>query len=255
MSGTGKNIKTKNADKNEEAVIYRAMVAILITAVIVCVLVFLYNRYQRMTWFLYIYEAVFYIAIVAAVLAVCCAVAAIVLRKRPKPRKYLLTAMGWLLALAVSCVVMRVHVWEGIVWLFIAYPSALILYILYLIYPWEFFFLALQGAVSGIGWFVLYKMGSTMLRPWTIALLALFLLVCLLLTVLADRDGQLTKAGLHLRIYNEPRARTLLLITTILGIAGLVLTAAVGGITALVCAGIMLLWLIIMACWYTVKLV
>lgn len=255
MSSTGKNTKVNTTQKNEDSVVYRAMAAIVIVALIIVGLAFLYNRYQLMTWFIYIYDAVFYIAIVAAVLAVCCAVAAIVLRQRPKPRKYLLTAMGWLLALAVSCVVMRVHVWEGIVWLFIAYPAALILYILYLIYPVDFFFLALQGAVSGIGFFVLYKMGSTMLRPWTIAALAIFLVVCLLLTALADKDGQLTKGGLHLRIYNEPQGRSFQLITCILSIAGLVQTAVAGGISSVVCAGILLVWLIVMAIYYTIKLV
>ena len=260
MSNAGKSRAKNKANsaestRNEEAVVYRVMIAIVILAVIIVGLIFLYSRYQKMTWFLYIYDAVYYIAIISAVCAAVCLIAALLLRKRAKPRKYLLTAMGALLALAVTCVVMRVHVWEGIVWLFIAYPAAFVLYVFYLIYPREFFFLSLESAVSGIGYFVLYKMGTTMLRPWTAALLGIFLIICALMAVLSGKDGMLKTAGLHLKLHNGQLSWMLLLITSVLCLLGLVLTLLVGGTVCLICAGAVLVWLIAMVCYYTAKLV
>lgn len=248
-----KNRTTRVQD--EDTVIYRIMVAMVIVAAVICGLIFLYYRYQKMTYFLYIYEAVFYGAIGGAVGAVVCFVAGLLVRSRPKARKVLLTVAACLLILAVCCVVMRVHVWEGIVWLFIAFPAGLVLYILYLIYQPEFFVMALQSAVSGIGFFVLYQMGATMLRPWTIAILAVFLVCTTALIALAGGDGQLSVAGLRLRLFQEPKSRRLELVTAALCILGLVVTVLAGGLWALVSAGVVLAWLIVMACYYTVKLV
>jgi hypothetical protein len=241
--------------KDEDIVIYKIMTAMVVVAAVLCVLIVLYNKYQVMSHFMGIYTAVYYTAVVGAIGAVGCGIAAVAVRKQKKARKILSTIAVCLLIVAVCSVVMRIHVYEGIRWLFIAFPAGLILYVLYLIYQREFFVLALLSAVSGIGFYVLYEIGTTMLRPWVAILLALFLAAATAAIALTGKDGLAVIKGIRIRLFNEHKHKILLLITSVLCIIGWVLTVLVGGTAAIISAGVLLLWLIVMACYFTIKLV
>jgi hypothetical protein len=98
-------------------------------------------------------------------------------------------------------------------------------------------------------------MGTTCLRPWAVVLLALFLVVTTAAAALTGPDGLAGIKGIRVRLCNEHKHKVLLLITSVLCIIGWVLTVLVGGTVAFVCAGVVLLWLIAMACYFTIKLV
>lgn len=251
--GDPKNTSSKVRD--EDVVIYKIMAAMVVTAVVICVLIVLYNKYQVMSHFMAIYGAVYYLAIGSGIGAAVFLAAALAAHKKPKPRKVLSIIGVCLLVLAICSVVMRIYTWEGIVWLFIAFPSALVLYILYLIYQRDFFSIALESVVSGIGFFVLYQMQQTILRPWTAAILAVFLAAFTILAALCGKDGQIGIQKTRLRLFQEPGSKVLLLITSVLCIVGWLLTVLLGGMAALVSAGVVLLWLIVMAVYFTIKLV
>lgn len=250
-----KTKKRSSQVKDEDIVIYKIMAAMVIVAAVICVLIVLYNKYPVMSHFMAIYNTVYYTAIGGAIGAAVCYVAALLFRKQKTARKVLLILATCLLIVAVCSVVMRIHTWEGIIWLFIAFPAGLVLYIFYLIYQPEFFFLSLLSAVSGIGDFVLYQIGTTMLRPWVATLLAVFLVGSTVLIALTGKEGILSMFGLRIQLFREPRSKILLLVTAALCILGWILTVLVGGVAALVSAGVALLWLIIMACYFTIKLV
>jgi hypothetical protein len=241
--------------KDEDIVIYKIMAAMVIVAAVLCVLIVLYNKYQVISHFMGIYTAVYYTAIIGAIGTVVCGIAAVAVRKQQKLCKVLSAVTVCLLIVAVCSVIMRVYSYEGIRWLFIAFPAGLVLYILYLIYQREFFVLSLQSVVSGIGFYVLHEMGTTCLRPWAVVLLALFLVVTTAAAALTGPDGLAGIKGIRVRLCNEHKHKVLLLITSVLCIIGWVLTVLVGGTVAFVCAGVVLLWLIAMACYFTIKLV
>ncbi len=158
------------------------------------------------------------------------------------------------LMLAVCCAISRQFHELGIRFLYVAVPVVAVLALVYYLYQKEFFLISSLSALGILGvWMAARRAGSPVLVCAYLAVLAVILAAIL---VLARRiqmgKGVLTVRGRRLEVF-PPNANYAMLYITC-GVVAAVTVAALllGGLALLY--GVLVAWLLIMAVYYTVRM-
>lgn len=158
------------------------------------------------------------------------------------------------LALAVCAVVIRIFDNSGVKFLYIAVPAAAVLALIYYLYQREFFCSAVLSALGLLGIKLLPRVkGASVLGYGYAAALAVILVAALVLfRMLQKNQGKLSLKGKLTRVLPKNASYALLYVTC--GVVAAVSVAAVvlGGLTVLY--GVLVAWLLILAVYYTVRL-
>ena len=158
------------------------------------------------------------------------------------------------LALAVSAVVTYFFAASGIRFLYMAVPAVAVLVLIYYLYQREFFCAALLSALGLLAVRVVPRqVGHPVLSyGYTVALAVVVVAALVLLFRLRKSQGRLTIKGVPVRVLPK-NANYALLYATCAVVAAVLLAALVlGSLTLLY--GVLVAWLLILAVYYTVRL-
>ena len=158
------------------------------------------------------------------------------------------------LMFSLCCAVSRVFYSVGIRFLYVAVPVVAVLALVYYLYQHEFFLVACLGALGILGvWIAARRAGSPVLAYVYLAVLAVILVAALIVCrLLQGRRGALIFRGRPVEIFPKNANYPMIYVTC--GVVAAVVAAALflGGITLLY--GILAAWLLIMAVYYTVRM-
>ena len=234
-------------------------------AVVMEVLLFLTKRYyidfDTSEWSVNlaygIGQALKFIPIAALILAVLGFVWCFSRRRQGKGGVLLWAVSSFLLGLAVcSFLVYRFNP-SGADLLTYLVPVTAVLALIYYLYQREFFTVALTCTAGIVGLWALFKDGGRGARTYALlVLLGIFLVaVAVLARVLQSRGGVLSIKGKSLEVLPKNANYALLYITCAVIAAALVAALALGAVvTVMVYYAVPVAWLLIMAVYYTVKL-
>ena len=158
------------------------------------------------------------------------------------------------LALAVCAVVIAVFRASGIQFLYIAVPAVAVLALIYYLYQHEFFLIAVLSALGILAVHLVPRAGLSALIAYGYAVaLAVILAAALLFSrKLQTSGGILNLGGKELRLFPKNANYAMLYVTCIVVAAVLVAALLLGSLPVLY--GVMVAWLLIMAVYYTVRL-
>ena len=247
--------------KQEDAILNKVLWWIVGSVVLEALLLLLNKVYVRYTAsqieLAYALRGVF--QVLAIVLPICFVVLAVLwLAARKAGRLTKLTGALTLIALilAVCAVVVRVFDAVGVKFLYIAVPAVAVLALIYYLYQREFFFSALLCALGLLGVKLLPRMMGAYVMAYAYAyavVLAVILVAALVLFRMMQKSGgHLTVKGKAVQVLPKNVNYALLYVTcavvAVVDIAAVVL----GGLVILY--GVLVAWLLILAVYYTVRL-
>ena len=158
------------------------------------------------------------------------------------------------LALAVCAVVIRVFDSSGVKFLYLAVPAVAVLALIYYLYQREFFFSAVLSALGLLGIKLLprIKGASVIGYGYAVALAVILVAALVVFRMLQKNEGKLSVKGKLTQVLPKSANYALLYVTC--GVVAAVAIAAVvlGGLTVLY--GVLVAWLLILAVYYTVRL-
>lgn len=176
------------------------------------------------------------------------------LRKSGKPTRLagILTLVG--IVLSVCAILVSRFGGSGIRLLYTGIPAVTVLALIYYLYQREFFVCAVLSAMGLLGVYVIPRAGISALAAYGYAAVcAVVLAVALVLTrKLQTSQGVLELSGKKWEVFPKNANYTMLYVTCALVAAVLIATAALGGLALLY--GVLVAWLLVMAVYYTVRL-
>ena len=198
-----------------------------------------------------------YVAFEAGALPICFVVLliwAVVARKSGKFTRLSSVLAGVMLALAVCAVVIRVFDESGIRLLYVAVPAVAVLALIYYLYQREFFFAAVLSALGLLGVKVVpYHFGFPAIAYGYAVVLGVALVgAVVVFRVMQAAEGKLRLKGNWVEVLPKSANYALLYVTC--GVVAAVVIAALllGGLAVLY--GVLVAWLLILAVYYTVRL-
>ena len=158
------------------------------------------------------------------------------------------------LALAVCAVVARVFAGSGIRFLYMAVPALAVLVLIYYLYQREFFCAAVLSALGLLAVRVVPRQAGhpVLSYGYAVALAVVVLAALALFFRLRKSQGRLTVKGRPVRVLPKNANYALLYATCAVVAAVLLAALALGSLTLLY--GVLVAWLLILAVYYTVRL-
>ena len=251
-----KNKATKDAlRKNDDAVVYNVMIALALACSCLMGLRTLRAYYATMEGFSALYDRTNTIALGGLLLAVAAACIGIFLKN-----KTLRAFSPWFVAIGLMIAAtgrnMRVSGVADFGFLYFLCVAALIQYIIFQLYRWEFFLFSLSTVTAG-GLFFCFSRGLY----WTAKNITVLILLVLVLavTTLCSRIAYRNKGFLPLptgriRLYGPKSAPLLLYIANILWLLCAALIPLLGGLFAYYCMFVAIAVEFIAAVYYTFQL-
>lgn len=245
--------------KQEDVILNKVLWWIVGSVVLEALLLLLNKVYVRYTAsqieLAYALRGVF--QVLAIVLPICFVMLALLwLAARRAGRMVKLTGALTLMALilAVCAVVVRVFDASGVKFLYIAVPAVAVLALLYYLYQREFFFSALLCALGLLGVKLLPRvMGAYAVAYAYAVVLAVILVAALVLFRMMQKSGgRLTVKGKAVRVLPKNVNYALLYVTC--AVVAVVDIAAVALGALVILYGVLVAWLLILAVYYTVRL-
>lgn len=252
-----KNNATKEAlrKNNDDAVVYNVMIALAAACLCLLGLRALRAYYATIEGFSVLYDRTNAIALFGLLLAAAAAVVGIFWKN-----KIVRVLSPWLVAaglmIAITARNMRVSGVADFGFLYLLCVAALIQYIIFQLYRWEFFLLSLS-TVTAAGLFFCFSRGLywTARNIIVLILLILVLAVTTLCSRIACRNkGFLPLGNGRIRLYGAKSAPTLLYIANILWLLCAVLIPLLGGLFAYYCMFVAIAVEFIAAVYYTFQL-
>ncbi len=253
MSKTTKKYAAPHA--GDDTVVYKVMAAVAAACAAVCILVRVIAAYRTAGGMVQIYDALLIAMWIALAVAVVFAVGAVALRRR----RGLCYASGFVSAVGLlsfaSCLMLRLYWVSAAAGCYFLWIAAALLYCLYMLYPREFFVIALLTAAAGGTFYLLSRVGTSRLSILAVAVLTVLSVLCAVLTFLAARtNGRLRIGKRTVQLFSVNFAAIPLYITCALwplcGIAALLL----GSVFAYYCIYVAVGSALIAVCYYTFKL-
>lgn len=252
---TAKNTRAQIQTKSDPTV-YLVTAAFVVMLVSVWALRKLGRLYVLNGTFLQIYAATVYAAWIFGVIAAAALALWIVLRKNRVAR----TVCPYVAAISalwfVTALILRNNWANEMKAIYLMHASFYCLYIVYLLYRAEFFFVSLATVTAGIT-FYLYHFGfGPNARSVTIGVvLALSLLVCVLTALLAAKNkGMIVVKGHALRVFPPSYSPVLMCITCLIWAVLYLLTLLIGSAFAYYCIFVAVAYELIAAVYYTFQL-
>ena len=161
---------------------------------------------------------------------------------------------GVSLVLSACAVIIKLYYDSGISFLFVAVPAVTVLALIYYLYQREFFFSAVLSALGLLGVRIAPKAVSD---PWTtygymVVLAVVLVAAVVFFRMLQTRKGNTKLMGKNVHVLPE-NANYAMLYVTCAVVAAVVIAALVLGSLA-VLYGVLVAWLLILAVYYTVRL-
>lgn len=158
------------------------------------------------------------------------------------------------LILAACAVVIRVYYSSGIRFLYVAVPAVAVLALIYYLYQREFFFAAVLSALGLLGVKVAPQATSDPLTAYGyLAVLAVILVAAVIcFRMVQCRKGRLKFLGKQVELLPESANYVMLYVTCALVAVAVIAALLLGGLTVLY--GVLVAWLLILAVYYTVRL-
>lgn len=252
--------RIKSERQRQEDLAFIKIVSWFVGAVVLMVLVWMADRYyvQLYTDML---DLAFGIDAALKVLLFAGPVAAIlcgVLAFRIERGRMVLWAVAvFAVALTVSGTAVRYFGASGVALMYILIPAATVLALIYYLYQREFFAVAAVSGAGLLGLWMVLRGGGADVRIWVVlVLLGLFLVaVAVAARYLQTKDGVLTIQGKQYTLLPEKANYLLIYITC--AVAALVVLAALilgGAGSTMAYYAVPVAWLLVMAVYYTVKL-
>ena len=193
------------------------------------------------------------LAVVFLALCVLCVVLSVRRRKAEKPVGILGILAVYMVLLAVCCVICRLFSDTGIRFLYVAVPVVAVLALVYYLYQREFFLVACLSVLGILGvWMSGHRGASVLVYAYVVVLLVIVVAVLLLARKLQKSQGVLTIKEKAREIFPKNANYPVLYITCGVVAAVVIATLFLGGLTLLY--GILVAWLLIMAVYYTVRM-
>lgn len=240
-----------NSRKKQDAVIYKAMLDMLITVIVLMLLRLINRHYSTSGGFEAWREAFRWISVGGAAVA---AAGLILMLLKKKP-----TLAAWLLCVgaavaAVALLFFRYWV-SPLPWLTFLTVAAGALYLVWLLYPHDFFLVALLTTGCGGAFYLHGKNGLGL----TVSLLYAVMAILLVLSFLAARkasgnSGVFRSGKLRFRLYNAKGTPVPLYLCCAVWAACIAAALALGGVFAYYCVYVAAGALFIAACYYTIRL-
>lgn len=255
------NKKEQQAQRaKQEDVVLNKVLWWIVGSVILEALLLLLNRvYVNYTAseieFAYALRGVF--KVLAIVLPICfVALAALWLAARKSGKLVKLTGVLALVALilAVCAVVVRIFDVSGVKFLYIAVPVVAVLALIYYLYQREFFVSAVLCALGLLGIRLLPRVRGASLvgYAYAVGLAVLLVAAVVLFRMMQKSQGKLTVKGAPMQVFPKGANYALLYVTCAL-VAVVAIAAVMMGALALL-YGVLVAWLLILAVYYTVRL-
>ena len=158
------------------------------------------------------------------------------------------------LILAVCAVVVRIFDNSGVKFLYTAVPAVAVLALIYYLYQREFFFSALLSALGLLGIKLVPRTGMSLVLSYGYAVVLAVVVVAalVLFRMLQKNEGKLTVKGGPVQVLPKSANYVLMYVTCVLVAAVVAAAAVLGGLAVLY--GVLVAWLLILAVYYTVRL-
>lgn len=255
------NKKEQQAQRaKQEDVVLNKVLWWIVGSVILEALLLLLNRvYVNYTAseieFAYSLRGVF--KVLAIVLPICFVVlAGLWLAARKSGKLVKLTGVLALIALilAVCAVIVRIFDVSGVKFLYIAVPVVAVLALIYYLYQREFFVSAVFCALGLLGIKLLPRVRGVSLvgYAYAVALAVLLVAAVVLFRMMQKSQGKLTVKGAPVQVFPKGANYALLYVTCALVAVVAIAAVMMGALTLLY--GVLVAWLLILAVYYTVRL-
>lgn len=255
------NKKEQQAQRaRQEDVVLNKVLWWIVGSVILEALLLLLNRvYVNYTAaeieFAYALRGVF--QVLAIVLPICFVVlAALWLAARRSGKLVKLTGVLALAALILSvcAIVVRIFDVSGVKFLYIAAPVVAVLALIYYLYQREFFVSAVLCALGLLGIRLLPRVRGASLvgYAYAVALAVILVAAVVLFRMMQKSQGKLTVKGAPMQVFPKSANYALLYVTCALVAVVAIAAVMIGALTVLY--GVLVAWLLILAVYYTVRL-
>ena len=245
------------AQKNNDAVVYQVMAALLVACIECLLLQQLAKYYGYANYIGAIQDGLYVAGWIFAGLAAAAAVCAVCWRGRRTLLFGLILAAVNLLACAAACFILN-RMWTGpVILLYFVFGALALLFSLYLLYQREFFLLSCATVAAAFSFYCLSRLYGTSNRALTAVIasgLALVLVAIGLAALLAARNGGILRlGGLRMRIF-QLSSPLPLYIACLLWLLCLAASLFLGAFFAYCCVFAAIAFEFVMAFYYTVKL-
>lgn len=255
------NKKERNAQRaREEDIILTKVLWWILAAVVLEALLLLINKLYvnyntDQVWIALAFQQVF--PVLAAVLPICFAVLlvfTVMLWRSGRPVALPAALTGVMFALAVCAVLIWKYYDKAINFLCVAVPAVAVLALIYYLYQRDFFFAATLSALGLAGVRVAPQASSSPVVGYgSLAALAVVLLAAALwFRHLQTRRGKMQVKGAELEVLSKTANYPLLYVTCLLVAVVVIAALVLGGLALLY--GVLVAWLLILAVYYTVRL-
>ena len=158
------------------------------------------------------------------------------------------------LILAVCAVIVRIFDVSGVKFLYIAVPVVAVLALIYYLYQREFFVSAVFCALGLLGIKLLPRVRGASLvgYAYAVALAVLLVAAVVLFRMMQKSQGKLTVKGAPVQVFPKGANYALLYVTCALVAVVAIAAVMMGALTLLY--GVLVAWLLILAVYYTVRL-
>lgn len=158
------------------------------------------------------------------------------------------------LILAVCAVIVRIFDVSGVRFLYIAVPVVAVLALIYYLYQREFFVSAVFCALGLLGIKLLPRVRGASLvgYAYAVALAVLLVAAVVLFRMMQKSQGKLTVKGAPVQVFPKGANYALLYVTCALVAVVAIAAVMMGALTLLY--GVLVAWLLILAVYYTVRL-
>ena len=246
--------------KQEDALLNRVL-AWIAGAVVLEALLLLLDRYyvnyriKELPIQQALYQVMGVLAIVFPICFVLCAVWWFTSWRKDKPRALAGAGVTAFAVLSVCAVVARLYPNKtGISALYVGVPCLAVLALVYYLYQHEFFLVTLLGVMSGLGlWLLDRRVGHEIVVYAYLVVEVLILAAVVVFTwKLQASGGLLSVKGKLVRVFSKNSNYTMLYVSC--AVALLVQAAALALGAMMVLYGVVIVWLLAMAVYYTVRL-
>lgn len=257
------NKKEQQAQRaKQEDVVLNKVLWWIVGAVVLEALLLLLNRFYsnyvadaaQINLALALRDVVDVLAIVFPICFVLLLIWAVMARKSGKGTRLPATLASIMLALTVCAVIISRFDDSGIRLLYVMVPAVAVLALIYYLYQREFFFAAVLSALGLLAVRVVpHRIGSPFVaNGYAIVLGVLLVGAVVVFRVMQTAGGQLKLGGKWVQVLPKNANYALLYVTCIVVAGVLLATLLVGGMTLLY--GVLVAWLLILAVYYTVRL-
>lgn len=246
--------------KQEDALLNRVL-AWIAGAVVLEALLLLLDRYyvnyriKELPIQQALYQVMGVLAIVFPICFVLCAVWWFTSWRKDKPRALAGAGVTVFAVLSVCAVVARLYPNQtGVSALYVGVPCLAVLALVYYLYQHEFFVVTLLGAASVLGlWLIARRVGHPIIAyGYLVVELLLIVAVAAVGRKLQQSGGLLTWKGKPVRVFSKNANYNMLYLSC--AVAVLVQGAALALGSLMVLYGVVIVWLLAMAVYYTVRL-